>query len=1033
MTEDQALNILRKHYPDLKIYGDEYTSMLKTLGKDMFELRNFCKESGLKSIDQWLKKLKLTVNVERDMRREDIDHEGITDVYDLAEEAFRCLPLIGNICIDEETEKLLFKEATDVFDRIVDELRISYKQGRLLTFAIIVLLRNDSDKEEDESFWAYIYRQFGYNIENMSQGVYAALRATLKDTLNTEKRFFAPENTHRYYTSLMLHSLSPRYSIEGLFEILLYFYTDELKYTYIPEDSAFSALVDSIANRWNKTEEIVESIHVRGNVLASGLRVLFQERPLFMRHFCEEIIRKTDALVRDPSSGNQMHGSYLDELLSKWFLRKNSDLRDKWNAERSGTVQTGKAKNISQIRLRYVMKNNVPKILVPATRLETAEDEDPLFILYQGDKKTGCISLETYGKLSRTIRACEIPLTEFDMDYDQLAQLHAELIYNGKSLLANSSMLARDILIFDKSGNEITRQSVGRGRYVILAGESAEMQFSDDVDAVLLNHPGQLYDLCLQEESSVRVNGTEINTPASRKTVFHHYSSVQQIKGACTEYEGYRMGIYPSPPHIVLHMRSDEPALKYRIDIDGTEDPLSALSRDKNNDFIVQIPNNSSGYHRIRVIDWSNAQTVYEFRYAVAQGFSYHFDSSLYIDNGMPVEGEIICGGKVNRFSEYPEADEDVIYVNPDGLETSIILNVPMVRCLIEDKNIFDYKCALWYDEINPTAFIHVSLPEGAGCILATDDNEIIQPDSSTKNTYAIGSLISVFQEKKQELGLSLIVRSASFPQPVPIYLVKIVFRPTVFHSPLVTNEERSVAWQPDGNIICSKDAMFRMVIHIPAEDGEYFTYNYLSMKRENLCREFPYKLGRFPYEIYLQGKQSFFGKEDDELIYSGELVFGEECELKLLGKMIRLVNSKGVKEDPSGIWRPEIIHLTENAAWIGNFTYKGVTEVWEENMWAPQFNAVMYFRNPRTMKLQKFNDNKHADDYDIINPITFWLLNNRVLLLKTVMAEQVEIDREYCSIVNRKPYFAGGLKEELRRIHIPDTFEYELVEEQYD
>jgi len=63
--------------------------------------------------------------------------------------------------------------------------------------------------------------------------LYNYFRGAIKGTLAHYKRFFAPEGTQQYYTSLLLHALAPKQSIESLYSILFDFYVKNLDFQYV--------------------------------------------------------------------------------------------------------------------------------------------------------------------------------------------------------------------------------------------------------------------------------------------------------------------------------------------------------------------------------------------------------------------------------------------------------------------------------------------------------------------------------------------------------------------------------------------------------------------------------------------------------------------------------------------------------------------------------------------------------------------------------------------------------------------------------
>ena len=105
--------------------------------------------------------------------------------------------------------------------------------------------------------------------------MYNYFRGAIKGTLAHYKRFFAPEGTQRYYTSLLLHALAPKQSIEALYSILFDFYVKNLDFQYVPEDISYKVFTD-VAKITFATQEAAD-INVMLSVLYALLEGLSRE------------------------------------------------------------------------------------------------------------------------------------------------------------------------------------------------------------------------------------------------------------------------------------------------------------------------------------------------------------------------------------------------------------------------------------------------------------------------------------------------------------------------------------------------------------------------------------------------------------------------------------------------------------------------------------------------------------------------------------------------------------------------------------
>ena len=490
LNEESALALLAKYYPDSRVYCDEYDQIAKTLGLQYFDLRSFCREQGFKDVRSWLIGRRKYIPMERDMWSEaEVDLIVEDDPVLIAQKVFEDYPLLGDVVLSESQISDIYEYAQVVFDRIYSGGKHSQEDDLVLVLAIVLLLRKkqNAGEEKDESFWPYIYAQFGYVHGETSQSVYLTLCKLVSNTLDSYHRYISPSGTQKYYTSLMLHALAPVSSMENLFEILLYFFTDELNYEYIPEDPAYRAIVNCIAYRWDKEVQKDPDLHVRSNIIASGLKILFQTRPVFMAKFCETLVRKIDALVRNQGSSLLKDISYLDILLKEWYRKLDEERREKLSQEKAQIKGTRRASSAENVKIKYVLDDRNVAINIPSIRLETVEDEEPEFQLYQGDKLIANETLDVYGRLCWTIRQRFVDLCDYPVDFDRLSELRLVITYGGKVLVDTKKSLFRDYIIFDKNGHEIPRQSMVNGSFFVLAPESADVVFSDEMEPFLMS------------------------------------------------------------------------------------------------------------------------------------------------------------------------------------------------------------------------------------------------------------------------------------------------------------------------------------------------------------------------------------------------------------------------------------------------------------------------------------------------------------------------------------------------------------------
>ena len=227
MTEQQVLERLKATFPKGIIYDEEYR---KKLGAVTIEVHRLHRAAGQGRV-QWLAAhgytWKETGYIEPDMRfREAEVPAEPDDAFALADGIFKKYPLAGEYVLTDVEAQLLYQSASQTVQKVLrSDTRITVRENVVLVLETIELLKSWSsdlpvEGEESVPFWDYIFLQYGFQAGRSDAArdrLYAHFCKAVRDTLGRYKRFLAPAGkTQRYYTTLLLHALPPRRSIEGL-------------------------------------------------------------------------------------------------------------------------------------------------------------------------------------------------------------------------------------------------------------------------------------------------------------------------------------------------------------------------------------------------------------------------------------------------------------------------------------------------------------------------------------------------------------------------------------------------------------------------------------------------------------------------------------------------------------------------------------------------------------------------------------------------------------------------------------------------
>lgn len=332
LSESEAVEKLLKLFPNRVIFADQY---LKQTGVLSYEIHKIAKARG-QTRAEWLATQgfvwKETGYVEPDMRYRDVEAPSdCSDAFSIADYVFRRFPLAGAYILTNEENQMLYQSANQTVKKILmDDTRITRREEVVLVLETIELLKSWStdllDNDGASTFWKYIFMQYGFNPENSEvaeKRLYSRFRSAIKNTLGSYKRFFAPVETQRYYTSLLLHALAPKQSIDSLFNILFDFYVKNLDFQYVVEDISYKVFTKGMRARWDNRVVKDDHLQLRSDAVFSGLQALFRERPGYMAVLADSIVKKMDALLRgDNEVVLDTARNYWDRLLYEWYHKK---------------------------------------------------------------------------------------------------------------------------------------------------------------------------------------------------------------------------------------------------------------------------------------------------------------------------------------------------------------------------------------------------------------------------------------------------------------------------------------------------------------------------------------------------------------------------------------------------------------------------------------------------------------------------------------------------------------------------------------
>ena len=659
MSEAEFLNRLNKAFPEKVIFAEQ--ARLSVYLSLFVEIRRYARGTGVSSV-QWLTDRgfiwKETGYVEPDMHN--VDKCGPSPDYtafELADYVFRAYPLAGEYQLTDAEDALLYQSASETVKKVlIDGGRTSVREDAVLVLETINLLKGWSselaDEETSGSLWNYIFLQYGFNPENSEAAanrLYNYFRGAIKGTLAHYKRFFAPEGTQRYYTSLLLHALAPKQSIESLYSILFDFYVKNLDFQYVTEDISYKVFTKGMRARWDSRVAKNDELQLRADAIFSGLQTLFKERPGYMAVLCDSIVKKMDAILRNENTDLiDPDRNYWDTILVEWYQRKSSTERVQAQGEQRQRKTEYVATTTDRIYAQYTMEHSSVGIAIPKIRLSKIAQQRPVIKIYQSEICIYNAELSVTGdELCLTTRSRFIPFEEMSYDFSNTPAIRVEIHYDGELLYNSAEKLYRQYILLDASGAERTPHC---GTIYLFASNLQEVTFPDDTDGIYsYPYPGQLYRINLDEVSSAAIDGREIFVCASTAAQFRHHTSLRKAVSAQVIHQGVSFDIFPAPFQLFIVLPEGEKSIRYQFSIDGVRHNADAFC-DSGNE--LEIPSENDGLcHCVRIIDLATDLVKYEFNYIVLADFNVTLNAPIYYADGSQATANISFAAKQFHYS----------------------------------------------------------------------------------------------------------------------------------------------------------------------------------------------------------------------------------------------------------------------------------------------------------------------------------------------------------------------------------------------
>lgn len=1028
VTEKELVKALEKEFPDHIIFAEQHNHDSHAINYAIYQ---HAKAEGLSSV-QWLTSRgfiwKETGYVEPDMAGKDVAvPAGEITPFLLSDFILKRYPLIGEYHLSNQEDALLYQAARETVKKVlVGEQKNSIGDSTVLVVETVNLLKHWSPDLTDEgisgSLWNYIFLQYGFKSENSdiaAKRLYSFFRRAVTVVLKRYNKFFAPEGTQRYYTSLLMHALAPKQSMDSLYTILFDFYAKNLDFQYVPEDISYKAFTRGMRARWDSRVAKDDNLQLRADVVFSGLQTLFKERPGFMAVFCDGIVRKMDAILRgEENTVLDLKNNYADALLYDWYLKKSSAERVHAKGAKRKRKTEFVATSSSSIYAKYLLSDENVCVTVPQIRLSTVVENRPVIRLFQGEECIYHAELSVIGNdLCLTTQKAIIPLRNTDFDFCGSPALRVVIDYADENLYDSKEKLYREYIVLDESGNE---RMTNEGMVYLFAPEETDVAVPEDSeDIYLLPHPGQLYRINLDTVPTVAVGGHEIFTSKSTVSHFRYYTSIRKVPNAHVIKQGLYVDIYPAAMNIFLALPDDINEKALQITIDNSHYRLSEFEKESGK---LKLPSFNDGEcHRIRILDISSGRIRLEYNYIVLQDFHFSFSEPvLFSDDNGKANVEVHLFGKQMNFPLQLESGTEHMIIPVAGETWQLDIEAPLVRCSFMGKDAATSPDMIWHDDISNSDFVRLSAPDGWTGQLMLGGTAI--PEVSN-GCFELGNKLHALSKEQpdSELWISLQNQDGSH---INKRITSIIFLPTFIGSPVEVNDNKQLLWHPERNYVGARGSLFN--IEVVSPKGRIFTYSASDTNVSLTDEDFLFD-GEFTYTVFLK-KKSLFSNDGDKMIYSGSFCVGDPLAWAYSGKQIILSDALYWDFAADTL---KTLHMRQGSGILTRLRYQGICPVAGEETPAPCYTGRLMFEDSNGV-YHLFHIGEE-DGFETINPVTVWIVNDHLLILHCATDDSVYIDKLTGLIVNRSPETYMTKMEQRRRLDTSDYFDYVIGKKRYD
>ncbi len=411
------------------ISNDTLTIRNKQPSSILKKRRITCKNVLVKDIDELLQKINRIFNEHKLLGNYDCTEDEYSTLLEKVGLLCKSLLSYGNV-FETKHHKLVFITLVEIAKRWKD-------------------FDNEDDVEESSHFWDYISRHL-INEDNINPKLYHAFTDVISQ-LEIDVLLPVVSKGKKYYSTLMMHSFSPKSSIYSFYDLCFTIYKRDLDFGFTKEDEwqceRFALKIASFLDsgyREDKKVTIGSSVYS----IKIGLRSFALNEDLLIDfvYFIKDALYKINRLFyREPISTN----TRLERYIVEWWNNKIESEKVSDDTPQKRRVPTVSKDNIVA---KYIREDNSVFLCIPSVRLDDENNKLKLKI-FVNEVQIHSEEIKTKrGELVVTTKHVELELNDLLNFYDNI-NLRVEIEDNSSVVFDSernkATSLNREFILFE--------------------------------------------------------------------------------------------------------------------------------------------------------------------------------------------------------------------------------------------------------------------------------------------------------------------------------------------------------------------------------------------------------------------------------------------------------------------------------------------------------------------------------------------------------------------------------------------------------